>query len=209
MWYWIKTNPIIKRFFNNYVWDLPNNQNKVYLTFDDGPTPKITEWVLEELQKHHAKATFFCIGKNIQKNPEILKKIIENGHAIGNHTYNHKNGWKTSTKSYLANIKLVETTSLDLKCKIFRPPYGKITPWQSRKLQKLGYQIIMWDVLSADFDTRISPEKCLENVISNLESGSIIVFHDSQKAFQNLQYTLPRTLNFLAEKGFVCERIVF
>jgi peptidoglycan-N-acetylglucosamine deacetylase len=212
--YWTKTNWFIKQIFSNYVWDIPNDGNKVYLTFDDGPTPKITEWVLAELQKHNAKATFFCIGKNIEKHPEILKKVIENGHSIGNHTYNHENGWETAVKEYLENTKRCETAILNLqskicnlKSKIFRPPYGKIKPSQSLKLRQLGYKIIMWDVLSGDFDESITPEKCLENAISNVTSGSIIVFHDSEKAFQNLEYTLPKTLKFLSEKGFVCDAI--
>jgi peptidoglycan-N-acetylglucosamine deacetylase len=212
--YWTKTNWFIKQIFSNYVWDIPNDGNKVYLTFDDGPTPKITEWVLAELQKYNAKATFFCIGKNIEKHPEILKKVIDNGHSIGNHTYNHENGWKTAVKEYLENTKRCETAILNLqskicnlKSKIFRPPYGKIKPSQSRKLRQLGYKIIMWDVLSGDFDESITTEKCLENAISNVTSGSIIVFHDSEKAFQNLEYALPKTLKFLAEKGFVCDAI--
>ncbi|MDD5149589.1 MAG: polysaccharide deacetylase family protein [Flavobacterium sp.] len=212
--YWIKTNSLIKKIFQNYIWEIPNVENKIYLTFDDGPTPEITEWVLQELQKHNAKATFFCIGKNIEKHPDIFLKVIANNHSIGNHTFNHLNGWKTSTEEYLKNTKLCEYSISNLKSKIsnlqsklFRPPYGKIKPSQSKKLQKLGYKIIMWDVLSADFDGTISPEKCLENVLNNVKSGSIIVFHDSTKAFQNLEYTLPKTLEILSERGFVFEKI--
>jgi peptidoglycan-N-acetylglucosamine deacetylase len=212
--YWTKTNWFIKKIFSNYVWDIPNDTNKVYLTFDDGPTPKITEWVLAELKKHNAKATFFCIGKNIEKHPEIFRKVIDNGHSIGNHTHNHENGWKTPVAEYLENTKRCENAILNLqskicnlKSKIFRPPYGKIKASQSRKLRKLGYKIIMWDVLSGDFDTTISPDECLKNSISNVTSGSIIIFHDSEKAFQNLEYTLPKALKFLSEKGFVCDAI--
>jgi peptidoglycan/xylan/chitin deacetylase (PgdA/CDA1 family) len=212
--YWIKTNSFIKKIFSKHIWDLPNTENKIYLTFDDGPTPEITEWVLNQLQKHHAKATFFCIGNNIEKYPEIYNKTIEEGHAIGNHTHNHLNGWKTSTKKYLKNVKSCESSILNpkskicnLKSAIFRPPYGKIKSSQSRKLRQLGYKIIMWDVLSADFDQAITPEQCLENVKSNVKSGSIIVFHDSSKAFQNLEYALPKTLDFLKEKGFVFDVI--
>jgi peptidoglycan-N-acetylglucosamine deacetylase len=203
--YWTKTNWFIKKFFSNYVWDIPNDSNKVYLTFDDGPTPKITEWVLEELQKYNAKATFFCIGKNIEKHPEIFKKLIDNGHSVGNHTCNHENGWKTLTADY---IKSVQNSQLPTpNSQLFRPPYGKIKPSQSRKLRQLGYKIIMWDVLSGDFDQSITPEKCLENTISNVTSGSVIVFHDSEKAFPNLEYALPKTLKFLTENGFVCDVI--
>ena len=212
--YWVKTNVLIKKLFSHYIWDIPNAENKIYLTFDDGPTPEITEWVLEELQKYNAKATFFCIGNNIEKHPDIFEKIIAKGHSIGNHTFNHLNGWKTDTEEYLENVNLCESSILNLKStilnlqsKLFRPPYGKIKMAQSKRLRQLGYKIIMWDVLSADFDTRISPEKCLENVLKNVKSGSIIVFHDSIKAFPNLEYTLPKALQYWAAKGFVFEKI--
>ena len=201
--YWIKPHSIIKKTFSNYIWVIPNNERKVYLTFDDGPTPKVTNWVLNELKKHNAKATFFCIGKNIEKNAKIYQNLVNEGHSIGNHTNNHLNGWKSTTKKYVENV-LHENNP---KSRIFRPPYGKIKPSQTKKLQKLGYKIIMWDVLSADFDTSISPEKCLENVLLNVKSGSVIVFHDSVKAFKNLEYALPKTLEFLNKYGFVCESI--
>ena len=207
---WIKTHWSIKKLFSNYVWDIPNNGNKVYLTFDDGPTPEITEWTLNLLKEYNAKATFFCIGDNIRKYPEIFMKVIGDGHSIGNHTYNHLNGWKTSTDYYIENAKLYETEHYNLQpanCHLFRPPYGKIKPSQSKILRKLGYKIIMWDVISYDFDATISKEQCLENVFKNVQSGSIIVFHDSKKAFQNLEYVLPRTLEFLKDKGFVFEKI--
>lgn len=210
--YWIKTNWIIKKIFSNYVWDLPNTENKIYLTFDDGPTPEISEWILQELLKYNAKATFFCIGNNIEKFPEIFTKVIDEGHTVGNHTFNHLKGWNTTTEKYLENVELCNTQIyksqiLNPKSKLFRPPYGKIKTAQSEKLRQLGYKIIMWDVLSADFDQTISPEQCLENVLKNVKSGSIIVFHDSVKAFPNLEYTLPKTLEFLKEKGFVFDVI--
>lgn len=213
--YWIKTNTLIKRIFSNYIWDVPNTENKIYLTFDDGPIPEITEWALEELEKHNAKATFFCIGHNIEKHPEIFEKVINEGHSIGNHTFNHLNGWKTTTEKYLENCiqwSVASGQSPDSRlqtanCKLFRPPYGKIKASQSKKLRQLGYKIIMWDVLSADYDTSISPEKCLENVLKNVSSGSIIVFHDSIKAFPNLKHTLPKALKYWKEKGFVFEKL--
>ena len=207
---WIKTHWLIKKLFSNYVWDIPNNENKVYLTFDDGPTPEITEWTLNQLKEYNAKATFFCIGDNIRKYPEIFHKVTADGHSIGNHTYNHLNGWNTSTHDYIENTKLHETEHCKFStehCQLFRPPYGKIKPSQSKTLRKLGYKIIMWDVISYDFDQTISKEQCLENVLKNVQSGSIIVFHDSKKAFQNLEYVLPRTLEFLKEKGFVFEKL--
>ena len=216
MSFWVKTSYWIKKVFPNYVWDMPNRDNKVYLTFDDGPTPEITEWVLELLKAHHAKATFFCIGNNIEKHPVIFQQIIDEGHTIGNHTFNHLKGWKTSTEEYVENTRkcseLIEKQEArgkrqEKKKELFRPPYGKITPVQSRILRKMGYKIIMWDVLSRDFDQTITPEQCLENVINNVTSGSIIVFHDSVKAEQNLRYVLPKTLAFLKEKGFVCDKM--
>lgn len=206
--YWVKTNSLIKAIFSNYIWDMPNTENKIYLTFDDGPTPEITEWVLEELHKYNAKACFFCIGNNIEKHPEIFQKVIDQGHSIGNHTFDHLNGWKTSTKEYLENsIQWSIVSDQSPNCKLFRPPYGKIKASQSRKLRQLGYKIIMWDVLSADYDTAITPKKCLENVLQNVTSGSIIVFHDSVKAYPNLKYTLPKVLKCLKEKGFIFAKL--
>ena len=201
--------------FSNYIWDIPNNENSVYLTFDDGPTPEITQWTLLQLKKYNAKATFFCIGNNVEKHPEIFNSVIQQGHAIGNHTFNHLNGWKTETETYIKNAKQCEirisnqqSEINNLKSKLFRPPYGKIKSNQAKKLKELGYKIIMWDVLSTDFDASITPEKCLDNVISNVQSGSIIVFHDSIKGFKNLEYVLPKTLDFLKQKGFKCEAII-
>ena len=206
---------LIKKIFYNYIWDIPNQENKVYLTFDDGPTPEITAWTLSQLKKYNFKATFFCIGNNIEKHPEIFNTILQEGHAIGNHTFNHLNGWETETKAYIENAKRFEiqisnqeSQIKNFKSKLFRPPYGKIKRSQAKILRELSYKIIMWDVLSADFDTTITPEQCLNNVLPNIKSGSIIVFHDSVKSFKNLEYALPKTLNFLKEKGFKCEVIL-
>lgn len=225
MSFWVKTNRFIKWVFPNYVWDIPNNEKKVFLTFDDGPTPEITEWTLEQLRKHDSKATFFCIGNNIEKHPEIFQKVIHQGHAIGNHTFNHLKGWKTDNDTYIENVALcnlqiaegrkkkaeksddLKSENCVLHANLFRPPYGKIKPSQSKVLRKLGYKMIMWDIISFDFDQKISKEKCLDNVLKNIQSGSIIVFHDSVKAEKNLKYALPKTLEFLKEKGFRCEKI--
>lgn len=210
MWYWIKTNKLIKLIFSNYVWDISTVEKKVYLTFDDGPTPEITAWVLNQLKEFNAKATFFCIGENIQKYPEIFDSILTNGHTIGNHTFNHHNGWKTKTSDYIENVLLckeaIRKQTTD-NTQLFRPPYGKIRKSQANLLRKNGYKIIMWDVLSADFDASISPEKCLHNVISNTQPGSIIVFHDSEKSHKNLVFTLPKFLTFLKQNDYVCEVI--
>lgn len=204
---WIKTHKIIKWLFPKYVWDIPNKDNKVYLTFDDGPIPEITEFVLSELEKHNAKATFFCIGDNIRKNPGIFEKVIVSGNAIGNHTFNHLKGWETETETYIENVKLCEAQMEKhrIKTNLMRPPYGRIKKSQAKILRNSGYKIIMWDIVSADFDATISPEECLKNVLKNVASGSIIVFHDSIKAFPNMRHALPETLKFLSEKGFKCE----
>ena len=207
----IKVPKIIKLLFFNQVWDIPNSVNTIYLTFDDGPTPEITERVLEILDKHHIKATFFCIGDNVRKHPEIVQKILSKQHSVGNHTYSHLKGWKTPTKTYISNSEACEIKLNSLfkirNSKLFRPPYGKITPWQSYKLRKLGYKIIMWDVLSKDYDASISAEKCYENVIQNVLSGSIIVFHDSNKAKENVLNSLEKTIETLKSKEFKFEKI--
>ena len=209
MWYWIKTNKLIKRIFSKYVWDI-QSRDSVYLTFDDGPTPEVTLWVLQQLKSYNAKATFFCIGENIQKHPEIFLKLISEGHSVGNHTQNHYNGWQTSNKKYLENVALCQSEINNVKstnCNLFRPPYGKITSSQAKAISNLEYQIIMWDVLSADFDTSITKEKCLENVLQNIVPGSIVVFHDSDKAFPHLKYVLPKVLEFIKSKNWKCEKI--
>ena len=209
---WVKTNRFVKAIFPKYIWDIPNHEKKVYLTFDDGPIPEITEWTLAQLKKHNAKATFFCIGDNIEKHPEVFQKVIDEGHAIGNHTFNHLKGWETSLEDYVENTKKCSETMANCQlntehCQLFRPPYGKIKPSQAGALRKLDYKIIMWDIISMDFDQTITPEECLNNVLKNIESGSIIVFHDSLKAWKNLEYVLPKTLAFLNEKRFVCEKL--
>ncbi|ARV16926.1 polysaccharide deacetylase family protein [Polaribacter sp. SA4-12] len=200
------------RFFSKYTWRFPSNKKEIFLTFDDGPTPEITEFVLSELKKHHAKATFFCIGKNIKNHPEIFKKIISDGHSIGNHTQNHLKGWKTNTEDYIDNIlecnkTITQFNDSTIKQQLFRPPYGKIKKSQAKELLKRDYKIIMWDVLSADFDITISKEKCLQNVQENTKEGSIIVFHDSVKAAERMEYALPKVLKTFSDKGFVFKGI--
>ena len=207
-----KINRILKLVFPKYIWELPNSEKKIYLTFDDGPIPEVTEWVLELLKKENIKATFFCIGENIQKHPEVFKKIILDEHSIGNHTFNHLSGWKTSTEKYLENVELCnsvleEYTISNFQSKLFRPPYGKIKNNQANELLKLDYKIIMWNVLSYDFDNSLGAEKCLKNTLKNISNGSIIVFHDSIKAHRNLQFVLPKLIQQLKEKGFIFDKI--
>ena len=206
--YFIKTPILLKLIFRNWVWSFSSKEKVLYLTFDDGPTPEITEWTLYELKKYEAKATFFCIGKNIAEHPEIFQKILEENHSVGNHTNNHLNGWKTKTSDYLQNIEesekyFEENQKSKIKNqKLFRPPYGRLTLSQSKKIRKKGYKIIMWDVLSADFDPKISNEKCLENVIRNIQNGSVILFHDSVKASEKLKFVLPKVLEYYNYNGF-------
>jgi peptidoglycan/xylan/chitin deacetylase (PgdA/CDA1 family) len=217
--YFIKTPNWIQKLYSNLIWSFTNSKKEIYLTFDDGPTPEITEWVLEILRKFNAKATFFCIGKNIKNHPEIFNKIIKQGHSVGNHTHNHLNGWKINNSRYIENVLetdgIISTLSSDRQdffnhknLNLFRPPYGKIKRRQSKELIKRGFKIIMWDVLSADFDQSITKEQCLKNVVDNVGNGSIIIFHDSVKAEINMKYTLPKFLELLDQKGFEFKAIM-
>jgi len=169
----------------------------MYLTFDDGPVPGVTEKVLDTLAKYNAKATFFCVGDNIAKNPEIYERIIREGHSVGSHTFNHLNGWQNENIPYYHNVR--KAASL-VKTDLFRPPYGRLKPRQAQFLMR-HYKIIMWDVLSGDFDKRISKEQCAQNVIRNARPGSIIVFHDSLKAADNVLHALPEVLKYFTQKG--------
>jgi len=210
----IKTPDIAKKMFPNYIWDIPSENKTIYLTFDDGPTPGITNWIIDVLSQYDAKATFFCLGKNLKLYPELFKNIINNNHAIGNHTYNHVKGWRTSTKNYLDNIikaqSIIESENTDPQSKIkylFRPPYGQIRPKQGKALNDMGYQVVMWNVLSFDWNHKISPENCLNNVLLHAKDGSIVVFHDSHKAKVNMTYALPKVLEYFSKKGFKFETI--
>ena len=203
--YTIKTPTIIQKFFSNYRWRFSSVPKEIYLTFDDGPTLEVTNFVLEELKKHQAKATFFCVGKNVKKHQNIYHKIQEEGHSVGNHTFNHLNGLLTKNTRYIENI---QQASAYIVSKLFRPPYGRLKSSQARLLQQEGYKIIMWDVLSGDFDRSISPEKCLENVLKNTTNGSIIVMHDSEKSKDKIYFALPRILDHFSQKGYLFKAIV-
>jgi len=187
---------------------METKENEIYLTFDDGPHPQVTQFVLDELKKFNAKATFFCIGKNVKEHFDIYKQIISEGHRPGNHTFNHLNGWKTADKKYLDDIKQAADI---IDSPFFRPPYGRATKFQMKALQEDKFQLktIMWDVLSGDFDEKITPENCYLNVVKYAKAGSIIVFHDSLKALPRLQYALPLVLRFFSEKGFVFKVLPF
>lgn len=187
--------------FPDCLWRVKTDEKILYLTFDDGPHTEVTLFVLNELRKYNAKATFFCIGKNVAENFEMYKQMISDGHRPGNHTFNHLNGWKTADKIYLEDI---QKAAKIIDSEIFRPPYGKITVFQMNALKGdlFRMQTIMWDVLSADFDNNITPENCYLNVVNNATPGSIITFHDSVKAFPRLQFALPRVLDFFSSRGY-------
>lgn len=193
--------------FPKYVWKKKTTKQVVYLTFDDGPIPDVTEWVLDTLKHYNIKATFFCIGDNINKHPDIFERIIKENHQVGNHTFNHLNGWKTHQEKYRNNVLECETeirkyTQKEPSC-LFRPPYGKITKSQAKYLsEKLGLKIIMWTMLTKDYDKKTTPEECLRRATCRIKPGSIIVFHDSIKARKNMMYALPKAIEILQKKGY-------
>lgn len=206
--YFIKTPGIVKTLFPTFVWSMPDEDKSVYLTFDDGPHPVVTPFVLDLLKQYNAAASFFCIGKNVINHPDVYKRIIEEGHTVGNHSHNHQNGWKTPVKQYLADVA---TAAIYIDSNLYRPPYGRIRLKQAagikQAMNKTSARIIMWDVLSADFDTSISTTVCVNNVLSNIEPGSIVVFHDSEKAFRILKEALPVIMEKLKEMGYKMKRI--
>ncbi len=202
-----KTPWLAKKAFPSYIWDIESEEKSIYLTFDDGPTPVITNKVLEILRAYNAKATFFCIGKNIVENPTIYRQIQEEGHSIGNHTYNHLKGWMTKKSTYINDVLATEKLLSSKNSKLFRPPYGRLKPSQGTSLQNLGYKIVMWDVLAVDWDKAISKEHVLQNIIKNTENGSIVVLHDSIKAADNMLYALPKALEYFSKKGYNFKKI--
>ncbi len=197
MRYFVKTPWWLKKIYPKRTWSIGTREKIVYFTFDDGPHPVATPFVLDQLKEYNAKATFFCIGKNVAAHPGIYQRILNEGHQVGNHTQHHLNGWKTEDETYFNDVS---AASAYISSRLFRPPYGRMKASQARLLKE--YKVVMWDVLSADFDESIGPEQCLQNVIRNFSPGSIIIFHDSQKAFPRLEYALPQCLAFFAEKGY-------
>jgi len=184
--------------FPGFIWSIPNENNNIYLTFDDGPTETVTPWVLDLLAKHNVKATFFCLGKKVEMHPEIFERIKNEGHAVGNHSYSHLKGWETPTGQYIQDVDFANDL---IGSKLFRPPYGRIKPAQSKLLRE-RYKIIMWDLLSMDYSRNTSRRRCANIVKNGMHSGAIIVFHDSKKAEKNLRYALPRVLEEAKNKGF-------
>lgn len=207
MFYLVRPPWVFRQYYWECLWEVETEEKKIFLTFDDGPSPEITEFVLRQLGQYDARATFFCIGKNVEANPGLYQQILSDGHSTGNHTYSHLNGWKTNSEKYIEDI---DRASNFITGKLFRPPYGRISKFQLYNLingQGLRYKPVMWHVLSGDFDPKTKPEQCYLNVTRNAGKGSIVVFHDSKKAFPNLKEVLPRVLKFYTEKGFTFEQL--
>lgn len=196
--YLVKTPNFIQSMYPNYTWRVATEERVLYLSFDDGPIPEVTPWVLDLLHEYRAKGTFFMVGENAEHNPDLLQRVRREGHAVGSHTYNHLNGWKTDDIPYFHNARrCARITGSEL----FRPPYGRMRPKQARFLQR-HYDIVMWDILSGDFDPSITGQQCLRNVTTKAGPGSIVVFHDSLKAEDKLRYVLPRVLEHFTQEGF-------
>lgn len=198
--YLIKTPRVIQKLFPTFHWTVKaeTEQPTVYFTFDDGPIPQVTPWVLEQLAAFNAKATFFCVGNNARRYPEVLQQVIDAGHSIGNHTMHHLDGWKSENVPYFHDVR---HCALQVKSSLFRPPYGRLKPTQGQFLSR-HYDVVMWDVLSGDFDPELNGEDCFQNVVRNATPGSIVVFHDSLKAEDRLREALPRLLQHYAELGY-------
>lgn len=205
-----KTPALFRFLFPQYVWRKPVKEKVIYLTFDDGPVPEITEFVLKQLAMYQVRATFFCVGENLGRYPEIAQQIVKQGHRLANHTFNHLRGWETDTDTYLQNIALCQQ-QLDKfqphqTPKLFRPPHGRIRRGQFQKI-KSEYHVIMWEVLTYDFDATLSPEVCLQQTIKQTTAGSVVVLHDSVKARRNMEYVLPRFLSHFANLGYRFESL--
>jgi peptidoglycan/xylan/chitin deacetylase (PgdA/CDA1 family) len=199
---WYQSIPSwLKKLLPSLTWEGQGEDNTVYLTFDDGPHPEITPWVIDQLKQYNMKATFFCVGDNARKFPETIDQIKQGGHQLGNHTMHHIKGWNTSTEDY---IKDIEACQQYVPSDLFRPPYGRISREQIKQL-KQKFRIIMWTILSCDFDKKLNQEKALRGLINKTRKGSIIVFHDSVKAENNLRFLLPNYLQFLNQKGYTCK----
>ena len=198
----VKPPRMLRRIYAGALWKVQTKEKKLFLTFDDGPIPEVTPWVLDELKQYEAKATFFCIGNNIAQYPQVFQAIINQGHVVGNHTFDHLNGWDTQKEIYMQNTEQCQSYFAEAyNLKLFRPPYGKMRFSQYNALKR-RYKVVLWDVLSMDYDANLSAEEVLNNVVGNATNGSIIVFHDSLKAEAHLRFVLPKVLQYYSEKGF-------
>jgi len=191
--------------FKDAIWRFKEAGQTVYLTFDDGPIPEVTPWVLDLLEKEEIKATFFCVGENVQKYPEVYQQILDHGHSVGNHTFNHLQGYKLVDQDYFTNI---EKAGNYIKSDLFRPPHGLLKVSQYNYLKK-KYRMIMWDLITCDYDSRLKPEEVLKNVTDYIRSGSILTFHDSEKAKNNLMNALPPAIKWIKEQGYRFEAIPY
>ncbi|MFN8428390.1 MAG: polysaccharide deacetylase family protein [Spirosomataceae bacterium] len=201
----MRISKILNIIFPKYLWQVDTSEKVIYLTFDDGPVPYYTDFVLDQLKNYRAFATFFCVGENIKKHPDVFQRLIENGHSVGNHTFNHLKGWNTEIKNYLGNfLKCQIEIEKYARSDLFRPPYGRIKKKQAEEVLKT-HKIVMWSVLTRDYDSSYDADKCLKNAIKNTENGSIVLFHDSEKAWKNLSYVLPRYLEYFSERGYSFE----
>ncbi len=201
----MKINPpkFIRRMFPDLIWQIEDERG-VYLTFDDGPTPGVTEWILEMLRRYDAKATFFVLGKNVERYPDLYAKIVAEGHSVGNHTYSHQKGFRMSLEGYLEDI---DFASYSVPSNLFRPPYARVTPSQLRAVSQ-RFKVVMWSVISRDYNRKISRERCLNEVLPHIKAGAIVLFHDSEKSFANMSYALPKTLEHIDKLGLKCKAIV-
>ena len=202
--YYKKAPFFIRWIYSKATWSIKTSEKVLYLTFDDGPTKEITNFVLEELKKYNAKATFFCLGHNAVNNPKLIDELNDCGHAVGNHSFSHPNGFRTKIKTYLDDIKKADEIFVS---NLFRPPYGKMKLRQYKQLKEF-FSVIMWDVMSGDFDPSIDGEQCFRNVASNANEGSIIVFHDTEQAFPRLKVALPKMLKYYSDLGYRFEKLI-
>jgi len=193
----------LRHLYPSFIWSFDDETNGVFLTFDDGPRPEVTPWVLDTLDRYNAKATFFCIGKNVENFPELFNEIKKRGHAVGNHSYSHVKGWGMNTGDYIHDVDFGNSL---INSNLYRPPYGRIGPYQGKMLSE-RYKIIMWNLLSRDYSRSLSEKSCARNVIKNVKPGSIVVFHDSIKSSRNLFYALPLVLKHINSKGWTCKAI--
>ncbi len=200
----VRTPSLLTRAFPGLIWQFPTKEKTIFLTFDDGPTPGVTDWTLDVLKDYNAEATFFCVGSNVKDHLGLYERIIEEGHGIGNHSFTHLKGWSSTTDDYINDIN---SASRHITSKLFRPPYGQITPAQIKALKRSGFKVVMWTILSMDWEKKVTKEACARNVWNHADKGDIIVFHDSKKAWPNLKFALPVILDYFSERGFEFKRI--
>ncbi|MFA6676406.1 MAG: polysaccharide deacetylase family protein [Bacteroidales bacterium] len=200
---YLKIPKFIKKLYPSFIWSFPEEKNGIFLTFDDGPEPSVTPWILDQLAKYNAKATFFCLGRNVERNPELYKRILDEGHSVGNHSYSHVKGWRVDLDDYIDDIDYAANY---VDSNLYRPPYARIKTKQARVINE-RYVTIMWNVLSFDYNKKLSGRQCANHVLPYLDPGNIIVFHDSIKSHKNMQYALPLVLQAIYDKGLVCKSI--